>query len=108
MRGKIGELYTLEQVYALDLPDSPFLRVKLSNGQIAPIQTSHLTDKELLSVLPDFKETWWRFQRITREYIPLFMFEDFRPIELYVDVDYIPDEYSSEPWVTPKGFPRER
>lgn len=95
-------VYTAREVYELELLDSPFLRFCVG-GSMAVIQTTHLTEEQLLSV-PGFADTRWRYQRTTHEWIPLFMAVSDTEVYACVDIELGPDE----PWVTPKGFPRDQ
>lgn len=76
------------------------------------IQTSHLTDEELLSV-PGMADSVWVYMYTTREWIPIFRLVAGQDIHQLVDMEPSRDKYASsdEPrcwWVTPKGFPRQQ
>jgi hypothetical protein len=106
-----GWAYTLREILEeLDLDDSPSLLVAL-NGRCGPVQDSHLTDKQLLSV-PGIAETRWEYIRTTHEWIPCFTYVG--------EVDVIKACIQWEPylkfdktdsgawWITPVGFPRQQ
>lgn len=103
-----GAEYTAREVLGLELRDCPFFRFCV-NGRIEVIQTSHLTEAELLSV-PGFADTRWRYQRETREWIPLFMAVNDDAVAACVDMEPDRSPYNDQPalWVTPKGFPRKQ
>jgi hypothetical protein len=101
-------VYTLRRVLSLDLLDSPSLGFTWRGHQHV-IQTSHLTDAELLAV-PALANTQWRYMRTTHEWIPVF--ELVSPVEdLLRCLDIV--LYHDSVWdchdtmVTPKGHPRE-
>jgi hypothetical protein len=93
-------VYTFREIVSLDLPDIPFLQF-VYNDKSCVIQTSHITNEALLTI-PGMSESKWKFERITREYIPLFWYADDN-IQALVDIKETKNAY----WVTPKGYPRE-
>ena len=93
----------LRTIYTLDLDDSPFLMVQIE-GSWYPVQDSHVTIEEMLSV-PGLADTKWAYQFTTSEWIPVFHCEpSFKP-ETFFDIQRMEAEDSY--WITPKGFPRE-
>jgi len=93
-----GNVYTLAQVLKLDLDDeSPFLIFVRSKSMV--IQTSHVTDDDLLKV-PGMADSQWRYLYTTDECCPIFHFVGPGPITDLVDI--------VGTLATPKGFPRER
>ena len=109
-----GEIFTAEEVFALPLRDCPCLCIAVScdpevEYDDPPIQYSHLTVEQLLSVL-GFAESKWRFIKETSEWIPVFEFvgtaeEAALLVDISKEWDDVFKRYSW--WVTPKGFPRE-
>lgn len=102
-----GSVYTLAQVFDLNLLDSPSLGFSYSGRQCV-IQDSHVTVEELLTV-PDLALTEWRYVRTTNEWIPVFEAVKNDAVIACVDIEpeFDPHEETSERfWVTPKGFPR--
>ena len=103
--GKTYDLRTIEK--ELDLRDSPFLRFRDERGTHC-IQTSHLTEDELLE-LPNWAKSRWTYQYETHEWIPLFMFASDNSVPITELVDIEPDEYlESQFWVVPKSAYREQ
>lgn len=101
-----GHVYTLQQIEkALDLRDSPCLEF-VHDNELAVLQTSHLSENELLAV-PGFADTQWRYVLETYEWIPVFRYVDTRPITDFVDITVITEYGETEYWATPKGHPRE-
>ncbi len=107
MRPVRNVVYTAAEVYALELDDSPSLGFRWRDRQ-ACVQTSHVTDVQLLSV-PGFADTRWRYLRTTHEWIPVFecvYTELLLPcLDISLEFDSLFKRY--EVWATPKGFPRE-
>ena len=103
-----GQVYSLRNVIQdLELLDSPHLCFISKREQGEVIQTSHLTEEELLSV-PGFAETQWRYLYTTYEWIPIFRYVG-RVEELPQYIDWESDiDNPGHLWVTPKGFPREQ
>jgi hypothetical protein len=102
------QVYSLETILEqLELPDSPHLCLSVKVGNViyaAILQNSHLSSKELLSV-PGLASTRWTYLYTTHEWIPIFTsVETQAAMAAFVDVDC---GHSEDPWVTPKGFPRE-
>ena len=101
------QIYTLAEVLELNLKDSPFLMV-LANGRWSPVQTSHTTDAEVLSV-PQFADSLWEYRYTTNEWIPIFHAVDSALVlEQFCDVAPYLGEPEGTFWITPKGFPREQ
>ena len=98
-----GKTYLLRDLVDLDLKDSPFLMV-LVNGQRYPVQDSHLTVDELLSV-PGLADTEWTYRYTTSEWCPIFYSSGDLEVESFFDVKFLEEEGCY--WITPKGFPRE-
>ena len=65
-----GATYNLRTIYQLDLQDSPCLMVMVE-GRLYPVQDSHVTIDELLSV-PGLADTEWAYRYTTEEWIPVF------------------------------------
>lgn len=105
-----GQTYTLAEIETLALRDSPFLRVPVDGGELAPTQTSHM-DVRLVEVSPEWADSKWTYQYETDEWIPLFRFAGTpEEQEALVDVYEVPVEKrlfrdEREFMVTPKGFP---
>lgn len=102
-----GSIYTLAQVFDLNLLDSPSLGFSYSGRQCV-IQDSHVTVEELLTV-QHLAATEWRYVRTTKEWIPVFEAVNNDAVIACLDIEpeFDPLEESSERfWVTPKGFPR--
>ena len=97
-----GATYNLRTVYKLDLDDSPCLMVQVE-GLWYPVQDSHVTIEEMLSV-PGLAETKWSYQFTTHEWVPIFRGPSFKP-ETFFDIQRL--EAEDLYWITPKGFPRE-
>lgn len=99
-----GVIYTLRDILEkLQLDDSPFL---YCDGGV--IQTSHVTNEQLLSV-PGMAETRWEYLRTTSEWIPLFLSVDSSgtvPVDVEPNTD--PDAKPGSLWITPRGFPRKQ
>jgi hypothetical protein len=105
------QIYTLAEISGLYLRDSPFLR-GFAAGRHVVIQSSHLTEEELLAV-PGAAESQWRYVRETEEWIPIFEFVGpENGIAQFCDMAYAFDwskeayDHQGELWVTPKGHPR--
>lgn len=110
---KMGAILTLKELEMLDLPDSPCLEFRFK-GIVGWVQNSHITQEDFLSN-ENFNSTKWRYQYTTREWIPVFIYVDDRPINQFLDLElmdreknYTPDEDPDTWWATPKGFPREQ
>ena len=105
-----GQLYTLREVYNLNLRDSPHLGVVI-DGNSSVVQDSHVTTEEMLSV-PGFADTKWEYIRETHEWIPIFRYAKVNPpITDFVDYEPENSEWALKEgglWVTPKGFTREQ
>lgn len=106
---KRGQQYTLLQIMKdLYLRDSPHLCIDVE-GVDGVMQTSHLTEEELLSV-DKIGDTNWQYVRETDEWIPIFKYvgnPHNLPITHFVDVeDYaaLPPHDHEKFWITPKGF----
>lgn len=102
-----GKEYTAEEVFKLDLDDTPHLGFQ-HEGLPAIIQNSHITVEELLSV-PGLAQTKWRYVFTTNEWVPIFEAVDVT--EVLKCVDIVPWKCCFDDphwWVTPKGFPREQ
>jgi hypothetical protein len=69
-----NRVYTTLEVYELDLPDSPNLLFYVKDGSYdkSVVQTSHITDEELLANA-DFGNLRWYYLRTTSEWIPVFL-----------------------------------
>lgn len=98
------QIYTLAEVLELNLKDSPFLMV-LANGRWSPVQTSHTTDAEMLSV-PQFADSLWEYRYTTNEWIPIFYAANSELVLAQcLDSEQYVGEDAGVLWVTPKGFP---
>jgi hypothetical protein len=95
-------VYTFNEVVLFDLPDSPFLQF-IHNDIDCIIQTSHVTNKCLLSI-PCMGESLWCYEKTTIEGIPLFWYFDDN-IDILTLVD-IRETGNESYWITPKGYPR--
>lgn len=110
MRPQPNAVYTTAQILQLlELSDTPHLRFYCAEyDEIAVVQTGHVTYEQLLAV-PGFAELRWSYQFTTREWVPLFQAESPELVLKCVDVEApTPGSYFEEPWVTPKGHPREQ
>ncbi len=110
MRPQPNAVYTTAQILQLlELSDTPHLRFYCAEyDEIAVVQTGHVTYEQLLAV-PGFADLKWTYQYTTREDIPLFFAVDASEVLKCVDVaPPSPAAYYEEPWVTPKGLPREQ
>lgn len=96
-----NQVYTLRQLFELALRDFPCLLV-LIKGSRYPIQDSHMTKDDFLSV-DAIANTEWKYQRTTGELVPIFY--AVNPIDHLLDIKYLVDEDSY--WATFKAFPRE-
>lgn len=109
---KRDNIYTLREICEmLKLDDSPSLNF-VCRGVDGVIQTSHVTEEQLLTV-PGFAETKWRYVRTTIEWIPIFRYVDEKSIDQFVDLEeWRREEWEKDRpkywWATPKGFPRQQ
>lgn len=107
---KPGATYTLREIHSiLKLDDSPHLGFD-HQGIRTVIQTSHVTDEELLAV-PGLADTLWTYIRTTSEWIPSFVAVDHKAIAAFVDIEPMKAMFHDDPpnwWVTPKGHVREQ
>lgn len=99
-----GVVYTLEQVYKLQLQDMPHLFIP----EVGVIQDSHIESPDQLLAVPHMKDTLWKYIRTTDEWIPIFHCENPEVAMLAVDVEPSTSPYSEGNWVTPKGLPRKQ
>lgn len=110
-----NEVYTTSQIFnSLTLPDSPHLTV-VWNGKDHPVQTAHMGPEAIRrwcdAGAGDYR---WRFLRVTREEIPIFIYVDSRlPIrildaERWIYRDGEVDKHDGALWLTPTGFPRKQ
>ena len=97
-----GATYNLRTIYQLDLQDSPCLMVMVE-GRLYPVQDSHVTIDELLSV-PGLADTEWAYRYTTEEWIPVFD-SCSGQTAFFFDIQRMEAEDSY--WITPKGFPGE-
>ena len=100
-----GQHYSLEQVFQLELLDSPSLMCCIE-GEPSVIQDSHCTSDEL--VASPLGGTQWRYVRTTSEWVPLFQFVGPGQITEFVtwEKDINSDGFGSWFWVCPKTLPR--
>lgn len=106
-RPQRGQIYTARAVYDLDLPDSPCLMVRIE-GKQQPVQTSHVSDTELLSD-PTFAGTEWEYRYTTNEWIPVFEYAGTTPLNEFLTWEPYKDPYYADRgwfWVTPRHCPR--
>lgn len=103
-----GRIYTFNEMYQLDLPDSPYLQVRI-NGRLHSIQDAHVTVEQTLKNCPRLERSTWQYVRTTHEDIPVFTYVGSENLirELF---DYEPYKGSNKGglWITPKGSPREQ
>lgn len=113
IRGKTYPLHFVENSLRLD--DAPHLCFPVEficpehRTDWVPIQTSHLTKDQLLSV-PGFRDTWWKYVRTTHEWIPIFHWSEVntRALTDFVEVHDVRDRDLRQMfWSTPLGFPRD-
>jgi len=108
-------VYTLKEIINnLYLRDTPHLCINGKEGIDGVIQTSHITDEQLLSV-DKIEDTRWVYIRETSEWIPIFHYVGNRhnlPLSHFIDVEKAIPIFHSELddsfWITPKGFKREQ
>ena len=74
------QTYTFSQICKLYLRDNPCLSFQ-HNGIRGVIQTSHVSDEQLLSV-PLMADSKWVYIRETFEWIPVFRFSDQNTISI--------------------------
>ena len=105
-----GRIYTLENIFKLTLPDTPFLRIiidptlgEFEQDNLASVQDSHITREQLLSI-PGIASTSWRYDKTTSEDIPLFTYIARQPWSEFFKAEPYPD--TNQWWVTPRAFPR--
>lgn len=99
--------YTSEQVFReLKLRDSPFLRLYHCD-KLTPIQTSHITPDELLSI-PGFAELEWIYRYETDEWIPVFDAADDKAVAKLLNFEPWEGKEDKHLWTTPKMFPRKQ
>lgn len=107
---KSGQVYTLAEIFKLELRDSPFLRFA-HRGKICVIQDGSLGREELLAV-PGMVDSLWRYEYETAEWCPLFMYVGTAPITDLVDIEPWFNRASNRLedgfWVTPKGHRSEQ
>lgn len=107
---KRHQVYTYSEICKLYLRDTPHLGFQHKNIP-GVIQTSHLTEEQLLSV-PLLLDSKWVYVRETFEWIPIFTFSSQNTISItdLVDLEKCKSSkrYFDEDtwWATPKGFPR--
>lgn len=98
-----GQTFTLAQMLAADLPDSPWLGFnspKAGDTLLTVVQTSHVTQEQMLA-LPRWAETEWQYAYTTSEMIPVFQAVDDQLIEDLCDFCLSDDLNTS--MVFPKG-----
>ena len=104
-----GNIYSYAEITNLYLRDSEHLMFDhQETGQRCVVQTSHVTEEELLSI-PRFAETKWRYMRETDEWVPLFQFVEHAGepnIETFLDIEQDGDDEGF--WCVPKAFPRKQ
>jgi hypothetical protein len=107
---KRQQVYTFSEVCNLYLRDSPSLTFEHNNVR-GVIQTSHITDEQLMSV-PNMADSKWVYIRETFEWIPIFKFSSENTISITDLVDLEECILEKELfnnicwWATPKGYPR--
>ncbi|BAG41508.1 hypothetical protein [Ralstonia phage phiRSL1] len=107
-----GTNYTLRQILSeLTLDDSPSLNFTVL-GVDGVIQTSHVTEEQMLSV-PYMADTVWQYVRTTREWIPIFTYVGNGDLREVLDLElWKREEWEKDRpkfwWATPKGFPRQQ
>lgn len=116
-------VYTLAEVYQLDLKDSPSLGFYVSRRHVmaqfgvdfpgmqpmpSVIQDSHVS-VNLSDISPEWAALRFRYLRTTQEWIPVFQAIDDDAVVALCDVVYVYDvlinHYGTQ--VTPKGHPRD-
>ena len=112
-----GTVYTTRDIFnELALADTPSLQI-VWNGRTHPVQTSHLSDANIVSWLDaGAGNRLWRYERTTSEWIPVFIYVDDRlPIDIldaerWKFQDYEPEyhQHNGALWITPRGFPRKQ
>jgi hypothetical protein len=106
---KPGQVYSFKEIAEeLILKDSPFLFLEIPGsaiGSLQVIQTSHVSDEEMLKI-PRMAKSLWVYVRTTPESIPLFWAVDnIKALELVnYQQDLSPYSKPGSMWVTPKGY----
>ena len=109
IRPRPGQVYSSEEIIKdLSLRDSPFFKFMFGNHSVV-IQTSHMTDEQLLSV-EGFASVRWKYIRETSEWIPIFHAVDNDEILRLVNIEKSTDNYDGGDgyWVTLVGHHREQ
>ncbi len=92
-----NQIYTLHEIYKLDLKDSPCLEFRTKDGKAEPIQYVHLNEEELLNLLGN---TQWKYVRTTHEWIPIFVAVDSAQVRDLLE--FFTDMWGYDLWI-PKG-----
>lgn len=108
-----GQIFTLGQIEKLPLDDIPALDIEI-NGNKECVQTSHVNEEKMFRNCPELKDSLWRFEETTDEWIPVFTYigpkEDLSKLfdwEPYID-PYRDKNEKPSLWITPKGSPRQQ
>ena len=97
------EVYTFREICEdLILRDSPHLMFYDTEGERDVIQTSHMTEEDMLSV-EGFADSKWKYIRETDEWIPIFMYAG--DVDIFTFVMKTEEPYGDETYSL-KGFPR--
>jgi hypothetical protein len=109
VKPRVGQVYSSEEILRnLDLRDTPFFMFMFNDHRVV-IQTSHMTDSEVLSV-EKFSDVRWKYIRETSEWIPIFHAVDNDEILRLVNIEKSTDNYDGGDgyWVTLVGHHREQ
>lgn len=97
-----GNIFTLKDLLALTLTDTPCLNISHEN-ETYPIQTSHISEEELLSIEGWGKSTWV-YKFTTSEWIPIFeATPDFNKDLVHIESREVQYLGESDIIVEPKG-----
>ena len=109
IRPRPGQVYSSQEIIKdLSLRDSPFFKFMFGDHSVV-IQTSHMTDEQLLSV-EGFASVPWKYIRETHEWIPIFHCVDQDAILRLVNIEESTDDFDDgdKYWVTLVGHHREQ
>lgn len=98
---KVNQSYSIDEVFQLDLRDTPFLMI-LHQNVWYPIQTSHLLDEQ---VIEELKGTKWEYKFETSEWIPIFHFDSSSEVKPDIVISW--DNYIEENVVYLSKLPKD-
>lgn len=83
-----NQIYTIEELHKLTLRDIPFLMVNIPKVGWLPIQTFHISKKDIITSLTN---TQWRYSRTNWDCIPIFHAIDSELLlSNYLDLNHNP------------------